>query len=392
MIVGVPKEVKDRENRVSTTPAGVGEYVARGHDVVVERSAGAGSGFSDQEYAAAGATLVDAPEAVYARAGMIVKVKEPVPEEYDLLRPGHLLFTYLHLAANERLTRALMRNRVQAVAYETVQDDDGLLPLLTPMSEVAGRMAVQVGAHYLERTQGGRGMMLGGVPGVPGANVVIIGGGVVGTNAAQIALGMGGNVTIIDRNVERLRYLDQILHGRSHTLASNKQNVAAAVKEADLVIGAVLIAGARAPKLVTASMVETMYAGAVVVDVAIDQGGCVETARPTSHSHPIYDVNGVIHYCVTNMPGAVPRTSTFALSNVTLPYGLELADLGLREAVARDPALAKGVNVLDGEITYEAVADAFGLAYTPLGEALERQPLEPLEPLAVSRWPLAVSR
>jgi alanine dehydrogenase len=285
-----------------------------------------------------------------------------------------LLFTYLHLAANESLTRALMRNRVQAVAYETVQDDDGLLPLLTPMSEVAGRMSVQVGAHYLERTQGGRGMMLGGVPGVPGANVVIIGGGVVGTNAAQIALGMGANVTIIDRNVERLRFLDQVLHGRIHTLASNKQNVAAAVKEADLVVGAVLIAGAKAPKLVTAAMVKSMYAGAVVVDVAIDQGGCIETARPTSHSDPIYDVDGVIHYCVTNMPGAVPRTSTFALSNVTLPYGLELADLGLRDAVAADPALAKGVNVLDGEVTYEAVADAFGLAYTPLTEALAYQP------------------
>ncbi len=366
MIVGVPREIKDRENRVSTTPAGVAEYVARGHQVLVEREAGTGSGFSDAEYVAAGATVIDTHEAVFERAEMIVKVKEPIAEEYDLLRPDQLLFTYLHLAAEEALTRALMRNRVKAVAYETVQLRNGVLPLLTPMSEVAGRMAVQVGAHYLERTQGGRGMLLGGVPGVPGANVVIVGGGVVGTNAAQMALGMGANVTILDRNVERLRYLDQVLHGRIHTLASNRQNVAAAVREADVVIGGVLIAGAKAPKLVTREMIGTMRPGAVVIDVAIDQGGCIETAKPTSHSDPIYTVDGVIHYCVTNMPGAVPRTSTFALSNVTLPYALELADLGLDEAITRDPVLAKGVNVLDGRVTYAAVAEAFGLEAVPL--------------------------
>jgi alanine dehydrogenase len=363
MIVGVPKEVKDRENRVSTIPAGVSEFTARGHQVLVERDAGAGSGFLDAEYEAAGAELVVDHAEVFARAEMIVKVKEPVPAEYDLLRPNQLLFTYLHLAADEALTRALMRNRVQAVAYETVQLPNGSLPLLTPMSEVAGRMAVQVSAHYLERTNGGRGMLLSGVPGVPGANVVVIGGGVVGTNAAQIALGMGANVTIIDKNVERLRQLDLLLHGRSHTLASNGQNIAAAVREADVVIGGVLIAGAKAPKLVSREMIASMRPGSVVVDVAIDQGGCIETARPTSHSDPIYLVDGVIHYCVTNMPGAVPRTSTLALSNVTLPYALELAAGGLADAARRDPALAKGINVLNGVVTYQAVAEAFGLPY-----------------------------
>lgn len=365
MIVGVPREVKDRESRVSTTPGGVHEFVARGHRVLVERGAGNGSGFSDDEYESAGAELVDGHADVFAQAEMIVKVKEPVPDEYDLLRPNQLLFTYLHLAADEAQTRALMRQRVQSVAYETVQLANGSLPLLTPMSEVAGRMAVQVGAHYLERTQGGRGMLLGGVPGVPGANVVVVGAGVVGTNAAQIALGMGANVTIVDRNVDRLRQLDLMLHGRSHTLASNKANIADAVREADLVIGGVLIAGAKAPKLVTRQMIETMRPGSVIVDVAIDQGGCIETARPTSHSDPTYLVDGVIHYCVTNMPGAVPRTSTLALSNVTLPYALELADLGLAGAATADAALAKGINVLNGVVTYEAVAEAFGLTYQP---------------------------
>lgn len=372
MIVGVPKEIKDLENRVSTTPAGVGEFTHHGHQVIVERGAGAGSGFTDQEYAAAGARVADDHDEVFAQAEMIVKVKEPVAVEYDLLRPGQLLFTYLHLAADEPLTLALQRNRVAAVAYETVQLPSNDLPLLTPMSEVAGRMSVQVGAHWLERTQGGRGMLLGGVPGVPGANVVIIGGGVVGTNAAEIALGMGANVTIIDRNVERLRYLEHVLHGRIHTVASTKQAIAAAVETADLLIGGVLIAGAKAPKLVTREMIESMNPGAVVVDVAIDQGGCIETAKPTSHSDPVYNVQGVTHYCVTNMPGAVPRTSTFALANVTLPYALELADHGLTRAVQRDPALAKGVNVLDGRVTYKAVADAFDLDYTPLETTLDQ--------------------
>ena len=374
MIVGVPKEIKDRENRVAITPGGVEEYVARGHTVVIEYGAGLGSAFSDDEYAAAGASVVESHGEVFARAEMICKVKEPVPTEYDLLRPGQLLFTYLHLAADERLTRALMTNRVKSIAYETVQLANGSLPLLTPMSEVAGRMAVQVGAHYLEKTNGGRGMLLGGVPGVPGANVVIIGGGVVGTNAAQMALGMGANVTILDKNVERLRYLDQVLHGRVHTLASNSQNIAVAVREADLLIGGVLIAGAKAPKLVSTAMIGSMRTGSVVVDVAIDQGGCIATARPTSHSEPTYLVAGVIHYCVTNMPGAVPRTSTLALANVTLPYGLELADRGPEAAIAQDRALAKGANVWNGLVTYEAVADAFGLEYAPLDEAVSRQP------------------
>ncbi|MDP8908855.1 MAG: alanine dehydrogenase [Chloroflexota bacterium] len=370
MIVGVPKEVKDRENRISTTPGGAQEYVAHGHRVLVERGAGEGSGFSDDEYRRAGAELVDTPTDVYGRAEMIVKVKEPVAAEYELLQPGQLLFTYLHLAADEPLTRTLIERRIQAVAYETVQTADGHLPLLTPMSEVAGRMSVQIGAHLLERTHGGRGVLLGGVPGVPGAEVVIVGGGVVGTNAAQMALGMGANVTVIDLSVDRLRYLDQVLHGRIHTLASTRHNVAAAVRSADLVIGAVLIPGARAPRLVTREMVATMRPGSVLVDVAIDQGGCFETARPTSHSDPTYQVDGVTHYCVTNMPGAVPRTSTLALSNVTLRYGLALADEGLDAAVRRDPALAYGVNVLDGRITHAGVAEAFGLDYTPVADVL----------------------
>ena len=370
VIVGVPREVKDRENRVSTTPAGAREYVAHGHTVLVETGAGLGSGFSDAEYVAAGVEIVATHEAVFERSGMIVKVKEPVPSEYPLLRPEQVLFTYLHLAADEPLTRALIDGRVQAVAYETVQALNGPLPLLQPMSEVAGRMSVQVGAHYLERTQGGRGMLLGGVPGVPGADVVIVGGGIVGTNAAQIALGMGANVTILDMNVERLRFLDQVLHGRIHTLASNSHNVGESVRRADLVIGSVLIPGKRAPKLVTRAMVDTMQPGSVLVDVAIDQGGCFETSKPTSHSDPVFDVNSVVHYCVTNMPGAVPRTSTLALSNVTLPYGLALADKGLVGAVTHDPSLAKGVNVYAGQVTYAGVAEAFGLPYVPLADVL----------------------
>jgi alanine dehydrogenase len=371
----VPREVKDRENRVAMTPAGVAELVEHGHRVLVEAGAGAGSGFADDEFRRAGA--VNAPDhaEVFAEADMILKVKEPVPAEYDLLRPGQLLFTYLHLAADEPLTRALIRQRVQAVAYETVRDPSGGLPLLTPMSEVAGRMSIQVGAHYLEATNGGGGRLLGGVPGVPAANVVIVGGGVVGINAAEMALGLGANVTIVDRNIDRLRYLDLALGGRIHTLASNRQNIGEAVRDADLVIGAVLIPGAKAPRLVTAGMVSTMRPGSVIVDVAIDQGGCIETARPTSLSDPIYFVDGVLHYCVTNMPGAVPRTSTLALSNATLHHALELADFGLEQAIKRDQSLAPGVNVLDGQVTFEAVAEAVEVPYTPLAEALRRQPL-----------------
>jgi len=371
MIVGVPKEVKDRESRVSMTPAGVHEYVAHGHTVLVETGAGEGSGISDSDYAAVGARILPTHEGVFAEAEMIAKVKEPTPAEFDLLRPNQLLFTYLHLANDEPLTRTLMERNVQAVAYETVQLANGPLPLLTPMSEVAGRMSVQVGAFYLQRPNGGRGVLLAGVPGVPGAEVVIVGGGVVGTNAAQIALGMGANVTILDNNIDRLRYLDDILHGRIHTLASNAHSLAEAVAKADLVIGSVLIPGRRAPKLVTEAMVRSMRPGSVLVDVAIDQGGCIETSKPTSHSDPTFEIDGVVHYCVTNMPGAVPRTSTFALSNVTLPYGLALADHGLAAAVRRDAALAKGVNVLNGHVTHPGVAEALGLLSVDVESALQ---------------------
>lgn len=373
MLLGVPKEVKDHEFRVAVTPSGVREYVARDHRVLVQRSAGLGSAFSDEEYAASGAELVDSAEELFAQAEMIVKVKEPVPSEYALLRPGQLLFTYLHLAADEALTRVLIDRRVQAVAYETVQLANGQLPLLTPMSEVAGRMSVQVGANYLEKAHGGNGTLLGGIPGVPGANVVIIGGGVVGANAAQIALGMGANVTIVDKSLERLRQLESSLHGRLNTLASNSSNVGTAVERADLVVGAVLLPGARAPKVVSEEMVATMRPGSVVVDVAIDQGGCIATARPTTHTKPTYIEYGVVHYCVTNMPGAVPRTSTIGLSNATLPYGLHLADKGLIQAAMDDEGLATGVNVLDGRVTHPAVAEAFGLPYTPLDELILTQ-------------------
>ena len=369
MLIGVPREVKDHEFRVSVTPAGVREYQARGHQVLVQRSAGEGSGFADAEYAAAGAELVDSAFAIFDRAEMIVKVKEPVPAEYDLLRPEQVLFTYLHLAANPSLTQALVRNQVQAVAYETVQLENGALPLLTPMSEVAGRMSVQVGAHFLEKAHGGSGTLLAGIPGVPGADVVVIGGGVVGTNAAQIALGMGGNVAIVDRSLDRLRQLDTMLHGRVNTLASNSENVAAAVQRADLVVGAVLLPGAKAPKIVSEAMVAAMKPGSVIVDVAIDQGGCIATARPTTHSEPTYVMHGVVHYCVTNMPGAVPRTSTIGLSNATLPYGLMLADYGLQGAISRDPELARGVNVINGKVTHPGVAEALMMDYTPLADA-----------------------
>jgi alanine dehydrogenase len=370
MLIGVPKEIKDLEFRVAVTPAGVREYILHGHRVLVQSAAGLGSGFTDSEYAAAGGEIVEAAEEIFERCDMIVKVKEPVPEEYGLLRPNQIVFTYLHLAANEPLTLALIERRVQAVAYETVQLESGVLPLLTPMSEVAGRMSVQVGAHYLEKAGGGKGTLLGGIPGVPGANVVIIGGGVVGTNAAQIALGMDANVTAIDKSLDRLRQLDSMLHGRFNTQAANAENVAAAVENADLVVGAVLVPGAKAPKVVSEAMVASMKPGSVVVDVAIDQGGCVATARSTTHSHPTYVVHGVVHYCVTNMPGAVPRTSTIGLSNATQQYGLLIADHGLYEAIMMDEALARGVNVFNGQVTYAAVADAFGLSYTPVQEAV----------------------
>lgn len=371
MIIGVPKEIKDNEYRVSLTPGGAHMLVEAGHRVMVETGAGEGSGFSDAEYERAGAELVTSPAEAFNRAEMVLKVKEPLPQEYDSLRPGLLLFTYLHLAACEELTHELLKRKVTAIAYETVELSDRSLPLLTPMSEVAGRMAVQVTAHYLEKMSGGRGKLLGAVPGVRPSDVAIIGGGTVGTSAAQIALGMGAHVTIIDINIERLRYLSEILHGNLITLSSNPLNIAETVKFADAVIGAVLIAGAKAPCLVTREMVSTMKPGSVVVDVSIDQGGCVETSRPTTHSDPIYVVDGVIHYCVTNMPGAVPRTSTYALSNATLPYAVRLANHGFIGALKRDPALAKGVNVYNGHITYQAVAEAFGLDYSPLEQLMD---------------------
>ncbi|HHY34133.1 MAG TPA: alanine dehydrogenase [Firmicutes bacterium] len=371
MKIGVPKEIKPDENRVSVTPAGVVAFTKAGHQVLVEASAGVGSGFTDEDYRRAGATILPGPREVYEQADMIIKVKEPLPPEYDLMREGQILFTYLHLAPEPELTRVLANRKVDAVAYETVETRDRTLPLLTPMSEIAGRMSVQIGAHFLEKRHGGRGVLLGGVPGVPPANVVIIGGGTVGTNAAKIAVGMGAHVTILDINLDRLRYLDDIFGGRIHTVASNAFNIAQAVEEADLVVGAVLIPGARAPRLVTEEMVKKMKPGSVIVDVAIDQGGCVETMdRITSHSDPVFVKHGVVHYSVPNIPGAVPRTSTFALTNATLPYALELANKGFARAVRENAALAKGVNVTRGKITYKAVAEAHGLPYTPLEEVL----------------------
>jgi alanine dehydrogenase len=364
MIVGVPKEVKDNEYRVAMTPAGVQQLVQNGHQLLVEQNAGVGSRFSDEQYLAVGAKIVPSAADAWG-AEMVVKVKEPIAQEYGFMRSDLLLFTYLHLAAEEALTKAMLESGVTGIAYETVEARDGSLPLLTPMSEVAGRMAIQVGAYYLERPHLGRGMLLGGVAGVPGANVVVIGGGVVGTNAAQIALGMDANVTILDTNLERLRYLEQVLHGRLTTIASNSYNIAEAVQIADLVVGAVLIKGARAPKLVTREMISNMRDGSVVADVAVDQGGCIETIRVTTHSNPTYIIDGVVHYGVANMPGAVPRTSTFALSNATLPYVIRLANKGAETAVASDPGLAKGMNTFKGKLTYEAVADAFNMEYTP---------------------------
>ena len=362
MLVGVPKEIKNNEYRVAMTPAGVQQLIEQGHQVLVETMAGDGSRFTDEQYARVGAKIVPTAADAWG-AEMVVKVKEPIAVEYPLLRSDLVLFTYLHLAAEEKLTRAMIDSGVTGIAYETVEAPDGSLPLLTPMSEVAGRMAVQVGAYYLERPHLGRGMLLGGVAGVPGANVVIIGGGVVGTNAAHIALGMDANVTILDTNLDRLRFLEHVLHGRLTTVASNSYNIAEAVQIADLVIGGVLIKGARAPRLVTREMVSTMRQGSVIADVAVDQGGCVETIHVTTHSDPTYIIDGVVHYGVANMPGAVPRTSTLALSNATLPYVLRIARRGAEGAMAADPGLAKGLNIYRGEVTYAAVAECFNLPY-----------------------------
>jgi alanine dehydrogenase len=358
MIIGVPKEVKDHESRVGVTPAGAKALVEAGHKVLVEHDAGVLSAMPDDEYQAAGAEIVGSAYDVWRLAEMVVKVKEPVEKEYKNFREGLALFTYLHLAPVPDLTEALLTKKVVGIAYETVRDRTGALPLLTPMSEVAGRLSVQVGAEYLTKEHGGRGLLLGGVPGVPPGNVCIIGGGVVGTNAAKIALGMGAKVTLIDLNLNRLRELDDIFNGRVFTMASNSYNIERATCEADLLIGGVLIPGAAAPKIVTKAMVAKMKKGAVIVDVAIDQGGCIETAHPTTHSNPSYEVNGVVHYCVTNMPAAVPNTSTLALTNATFPYVMKIARLGAEAAIREDKGIAEGVNTYNGVLTYGAVAAA----------------------------------
>lgn len=370
MIVGLPKEIKDNEYRVGLTPAGVRALTDAGHQVVVERTAGEGSGFEDGLYQKAGAQILSSADDVWDKGEMIVKVKEPIKPEYPRMREGQLLFTYLHLAPDKPLTEELLKRKVTGIAYETITDRRGGLPLLTPMSEVAGRMAIQVGAHYLEKMSGGRGILLGGVPGVPAARVVIIGGGVVGTNAAKIAVGMGAHVTMIDNNLERLRELDDIFLSKISTLASSAYMIHDAVSQADLIVGAVLVPGASAPRLVTRGMLKDVPNGAVIVDVAVDQGGCIETTHPTTHSDPTYYVEGVLHYCVANMPGAVPRTSTFALTNATLPYALRLANRGFLEAIAVDPGLKAGVNTYAGHCTYEAVATSQELKYTPLDELI----------------------
>ncbi len=369
MIIGVPKEVKDHETRVALTPAGAKELKAAGHTILVEQHAGELSAFPDAEYQGVGAEIVGAAADVWAHAEMICKVKEPTEKEFGYFRPGLTLFTYLHLAPLPELTGRLLARQVTGVAYETIRDAAGTLPLLTPMSEVAGRMSVQVGAAYLQKNNGGRGLLLGGVPGVPPAEVCIIGGGIVGTNAAKIALGMGAKVTIVDRNLHRLRELDDIFAGRVFTLASNLHNVTQAVRAADLLVGGVLIPGAAAPKIVTAEMVRGMKPGAVIVDVAIDQGGCIETARPTTHSDPSYEVDGVVHYCVTNMPAAVPNTSTLALTNATFPYVQRLAQ-GVRAALLADSGLAEGVNTFSGALCCEPVADSQGKPWKPVAEML----------------------
>jgi alanine dehydrogenase len=356
--IGIPKEIKDNEYRIGMVPAGVHALVDAGHEVVVQENAGNGSGIPNEDYVSAGARLVPDAASVWGWADMVVKVKEPVGPEYDLMRPGQTLFTYLHLAPLPELTDVLLEKQVTGVAYETIEDKSGRLPLLTPMSEVAGRMAVAVGASYLQKVHGGRGTLLAGVPGVPPGDVVVIGGGIVGLNSIKIALGLGARVAVLDTNLDRLRQIDDLFHGAVTTLASNQYNLRAAMRRADLLIGAVLIPGRAAPKLVTRDMLKLMKEGSVIVDVAVDQGGCFETTRPTTHSDPVYVVDGVVHYCVANMPGAVPRTSTFALNNATLPYQLQLANKGVDRAMAESKALALGLNTRGGKVTHAAVVDA----------------------------------
>jgi len=367
MIIGVPKEIKNKENRVGMVIAGVKTLTRNGHEVLIQSSAGMGAGISDEDYVNAGAKIIDSAEEVYSTSEMIVKVKEPLPEEYQLLREDQILYTYLHLAADERLTKALMERKIIGIAYETIQSEEGAhLPLLAPMSAVAGRMATQIGATLLQSDHGGKGVLLGGVTGTERANVVVLGGGVVGVNAAKMAVGLGANVTILDVNVPRMDYLSDIFKNDVSTLYSNPEHVEKSVETADLVIGAVLVPGAKAPKLVTREMIARMPKGGVVIDVAVDQGGSVETCRPTSHEHPTYTVDGVIHYAVPNMPGAVPRTSTYALTNVTLKYAVKIANLGWEEACRRDQALMRGVNIARGNLVYKQVADDLNIPYTPL--------------------------
>jgi len=366
MVIGVPKEIKDHEYRVSVTPDGVRALRQAGHDVWIEPSAGVGSGYSDEDYRSAGATMAESKEQLFQQATLIVKVKEPLLSECRFFRPGQTLFTYLHLASWPDLTKALLDTTITAIAYETIEAKDGTRPMLKPMSEIAGRMSVQIGAHYLEKTQGGRGLLLAGVPGVEPGKVVVLGAGVVGSAATRIAVGMGAQVTVINLDLERLRTLDELYRGRIVTRASTQAAIDESVMAADLVIGAVLVPGARAPKLVSRGLVARMKPGAVVVDVAVDQGGCFETTKPTTHSDPVYVVDGVLHYCVANMPGIVPHTSTAALTNATLPYLLRLASQGVEEAVRTDAGLAKGVNLSAGKVTCREVADAHGLRFDPL--------------------------
>jgi alanine dehydrogenase len=365
MIIGVPKEIKISENRVGMTEAGVRQLVKEGHSLFVEKDAGVGSGITNEQYEKAGAKILDTKKEIYAKAEMIVKVKEPLPDEYELLKENQILYTYLHLAAEPKLTRVLCERKVKAIAYETIQKEDGSLPLLTPMSEVAGRMATQIGAFYLQKDHGGKGILLGGVTGVRPAKVTIIGGGVVGTNAAKMAIGLGADVTIMDVNTSRLEYLDDIFPGQVTTLYSNAQNIEASVVDSDLVVGGVLITGHKAPTLVSKHMISSMAKGSVVVDVAVDQGGCIETCKPTSHQNPTYEVDGVIHYCVPNMPGVVSRTSTYALTNVTLKYASIIAAVGVEDAIAKDKALFLGLNVYGGHVCYEPVAKDLGLEFRP---------------------------
>ena len=370
MIIGVPKEIKTNENRVALVPGGAEALVQAGHTVVVETTAGDGSGFSDDAYRNAGAQILGTADEVWQRADMIMKVKEPIAVEWPRMRKDQVIFTYFHFAAAEELTRAVMKSRAIAIAYETVQLPSGELPLLTPMSEVAGRMAIQEGAKYLEKFFGGRGMLLGGVPGVAPAKVVVIGGGIVGSNAARMAAGLGAKVVILDVSLNRLRYLADVMPANVTTLYSNRYNILEQIRDADLVVGAVLLPGAKAPNLVRREDLKTMMDGSVIVDVAVDQGGCVETLKPTTHENPIYVVDGVVHYAVANMPGAVSRTSTLALTNATFPYAMTLANKGWKAACGDDRALALGLNVIDGKVTYPGVAEAFGLEYTPIEKAI----------------------